>query len=96
MLCQPCQPRLAARVPKRAVDEACTYTIHIYTYTTKQVRLALPILVYAYYTTHQVRLALPGLQPLASVSFVTWGDVPRPLDVYAIAAHAHEEVRSRE
>ena len=47
-------------------------------------------------TNSQVRLTLPGLQPLASASFVAWGDVPRPLDVYAIAAHAHEEEVGRQ
>ena len=37
--------------------------------------------------------ALPTTPNLAAAAFVPWADVPRPLDLYAIAAHALDEVR---
>ena len=35
--------------------------------------------------------ALPTTPNLAAAAFVPWADVPRPLDLYAIAAHALDE-----
>jgi len=35
-----------------------------------------------------------GADAVRVPSFVAWGDMPRPLEVYAIAAHAREEVHA--